>query len=117
MPWSQDALCAWSWRNEAGQIVDEGVFCPKHTGEVAWPAAAVQLDVTAEGAMLATDVPAAGVWLRAEREGRFEDNGFLIVPGKPKTVRFLNPQGVPSHPGQVRVTHFAELQSALKPSI
>ena len=117
MPWSQEALCAWSWRNETGQIVDEGIFFPRPVSQVDWPASSVRVEPTGDGVMLKTGAPTAGVWLRAEHAGRFEDNGFLLLPHCPKRLRFLDPDGAPADPGLVRVTHFAEVQSALKPSI
>ena len=63
------------------------------------------------GIRLRTDAVAAGVWLRSAAEGRFEDNGFTLLPGEDRVVRFFGPSGEPADPGEVQVVHFAEVQA------
>ena len=118
IPWpGPDVLCAWSWQAAGGDVLDAGVFFPQPVGEVQWPACSIAVEPTDSGVVLTSDAPAAGVWLRSAEEGRFDNNGFTLLPGKPKAIGFQNLQGVPAPPGQVQVTHFAEIQAALKPSI
>ena len=63
-----------------------------------------------EGVTLETRVPVPGVWLRSAEEGRFEDNGFTLMPGRPRTIRFTGSAGEATSPGEVSVVHFGQLQ-------
>ena len=65
---------------------------------------------------LTADAPAVGVWLRSATEGRFEDNGFTLLPGEDRVIRFFGPSGQPADPGEVTVVHFAQFQTAAQAS-
>lgn len=110
MPWMEEGvIAAWRWTTEEGRVLDAGVFCPSPVVALDWPDAEIQLVTGPEGVKLTTNVPAAGVWLRSEREGRFEDNGFFLLPGQAREVRFVDVSGEFAHPGEVSLVHFAQL--------
>jgi hypothetical protein len=50
--------------------------------------------------------------LTADTEGRFEDNGFILLPGKPHWVGFQAPDGSSVKPGQVEVAHLGQYSKA-----
>jgi len=45
------------------------------------------------------------VQLRAEAEGRFEDNGFMYLPGTRRWVGFTGSDTTVAGPGAVSVAH------------
>ena len=92
-------------------VLDEGsrTFLP--VGELDWMPAALNVRVDDEGLTLETDVPVAGVWLKSTEEGQFEDNGFILLPGLPRTIRFAGPAGEPASPCEVSVVHYEQLQA------
>jgi beta-mannosidase len=75
-------------------------------------AAVVVTEVEGSGGtrfLVSSNVLAKQVWLRAEREGRFSDNFFDVVPGKPIEVEFQHRApgqafGVPAAAGLVTAT-------------
>ncbi|GBG11717.1 beta-galactosidase [Paenibacillus agaridevorans] len=75
-------------------------------------AAVVVTEVEGSGGtcfLVSSNVLAKQVWLRAEREGRFSDNFFDVVPGKPIEVEFQHRApgqafSVPAAAGLVTVT-------------
>ena len=107
-------ILSWQWtgRDRAATVHDAGHHTFRSVGDLEWGAARLQVDTVEQGVRLSTDVPAAGVWLRSASEGRFEDNGFFLVPGRPRTVRFLDPSGQLADPGDVRVVHFGQGQTS-----
>lgn len=118
MPWpDREVLCIWNWSAGTGESFDQGAVLPARVGEVQWPNAGIQLTVEEQGVVLNSSRPAAGVWLRSDRAGRFEDNGFMLAPGQPRRIRFLDEEGRPADPGEVRLTDYAALQRAVRPSI
>ncbi len=56
---------------------------------------------------LASDAVACGVRLTSDTEGRFEDNGFIVLPGKLHWVGFKSSDGRIAVPEQVKVEHLA----------
>ena len=107
-------ILSWQWtgRDRAATVHDAGHHTFRPVGDLEWEAATLQVDTVEQGVRLSTDAPVAGVWLRSAAEGRFEDNGFFLVPGRPRTVRFLDPSGQPADPGDVRVVHFGQGQTS-----
>jgi beta-mannosidase len=84
--------------------------------ELAAPHITITEETDSEGAFftLQTDVLARQVWLKAEAEGIFSDNFFDLIPGRPKTVQFLErpPAGkrfVPGNPGRVSIQSMTDM--------
>jgi len=105
-------ILSWQWtgRDRAATVHDAGHHTFRPPGALDWAPAGLQVETVEHGVQLSTDVPMAGVWLRSDEEGRFEDNGFFLLPGPARTVRFLNPSGQLTDPNRVRVTHFGQGQ-------
>lgn len=66
--------------------------------------------------MLTSRALAKQVWLKSEEEGVFSDNFFDLIPGIPKTVRFLKRDSgdaafAPASPGKLEVSSMADYVS------
>ena len=107
-------ILSWQWigRDRAATVHDAGHHTFRPVGDLKWEAVTLQVETMEHGVRLSTDVPAAGVWLCSASEGRFEDNGFFLVPGRPRTVGFLDPSGQLADPGDLRVVHFGQGQTS-----
>lgn len=105
-------LLTWRWlsSDSAATVIDAGCHTFRPVGRLNWQGAEIQADAVGEAIRLRTDVPAAGVWLRSDEEGRFEDNGFFLLPGRERVVRFYGPSGELADPGAVSVVHFGQVQ-------
>lgn len=71
---------------------------------------------------LETDVLAKQVWLSAEREGRFSDNFFDLIPGVAKTVEFRSRESgeamsSPAFPGRVTARSMVDFLAESKVDI
>ena len=111
---SEDHIMTWRWEggDGSGALLDHGCHTFRSVGQLDWPDAEVRLQAVQGGVRLGTDAPVAGVWLRSPEEGRFEDNGFILLPGEEKTVRFIGSSGLAVDPGAVTVVHFGQLQAS-----
>lgn len=106
-------ILTWQWAtaDSAASLIDAGHHTFRPAGSLDWAPTIIQADTVRHGVSLTTDAPAVGVWLRTVAEGRFEDNGFTLLPGEVRVVRFFGPDGEPAAPGEIRVVHFAEIQA------
>lgn len=112
LPESQVLAWRWTAEDDGGEILDEGSRTFRPVGEMDWMLPGeLDVQVDDEGVTLETRVPVPGVWLRSAEEGRFEDNGFTLMPGRPRTIRFMGPSGEAASPGEVSVVHFGQLQA------
>jgi beta-mannosidase len=97
---------------QAGQLVDSKEFYFVNAKDLKLASGAIRI-TEVEGSngtkyTLESDVLAKQVWLSAERDGRFSDNFFDLIPGVAKTVEFrLRESGEamsrPAVPGNVAV--------------
>ena len=106
-------ILTWQWAagDSAATFIDTGHHTFRPAGILDWEFTPIEADSVEHGIRLRTDAVAAGVWLRSAAEGRFEDNGFTLLPGEDRVVRFFGPSGEPADPGEVQVVHFAEVQA------
>lgn len=99
------AVVAWSLRTEEGAWVDRGASTLKPASAYEWKDAEVQIMPAEGGVWIESDALLCGVQLRAEAEGRFEDNGFMYLPGARRWIGFANADTAMTGPGAVRLAH------------
>ena len=106
-------ILTWQWAttDSVTILIDAGHHTFRPAGSLDWVPTIIQADTVRHGVRLTTDAPAVGVWLRSAAEGRFEDNGFILLPDERRVVQFFGPSGEPADPGEIRVVHFAEVQA------
>ncbi|MBL6619483.1 MAG: hypothetical protein ISP54_03915, partial [Flavobacteriales bacterium] len=96
---------AWSLRTEKGAWVDRGASTLQPASAYEWKDAEVQIMPAEGGVWIESDALLCGVQLRAEAEGRFEDNGFMYLPGARRWIGFANADTAMTGPGAVRLAH------------
>lgn len=99
------AVVAWSLRTEEGAWVDRGASTLKPASSYEWMDAEVQVTPAEGGIWIESNAVLCGVQLLAEAEGRFEDNGFMYLPGARRWIGFANADPAMTGPGAVRVAH------------
>ena len=99
------AILAWSLRTEDGAWVDRGALPLKPASSFDWVNAEVEVTPAEGGVWIESDAVLCGVQLWAEAEGRFEDNGFMYLPGAPRWIGFANADTNVTVPGTVRLAH------------
>ncbi len=108
----EQALLTWSWTSYAGEPLDSGVVALSRPAAIKWPSTEVLCTPDEGGVWLQSEVPVCGVRLTAETEGRFEDNGFILLPGRRHWVGFQSPNGQKARPEQVKVAHLGMYSAA-----
>lgn len=103
----EQGVMAWIWKSYEGTTLDSGLVALDRPSEMVWPAAQVVCTPDSGGVWLASDAVACGVRLTSDTEGRFEDNGFIVLPGKLHWVGFKSSDGRIAVPEQVKVEHLA----------
>lgn len=83
-----------------------------------WPSAKIELSPQDGGVWLQSEQLTGGVRLVSQSQGRFSDNGFILLPGERKWVGFVSPSGEPVQPESVEVMHMGDYQTqpAIAPS-
>lgn len=104
------AVLAWSLRTEDGAWVDQGASPIRPASSYDWVDAEVEVTSAEGGVWIESDAVLCGVQLRAEAEGRFEDNGFMYLPGAPRWIGFANADTAMTGPGAVNVAHLGMYQ-------
>ncbi len=99
------AVLAWSLRTEDGAWIDRGASPLKPASSYDWVDAKFDVTPGDGGVWIESDAVLCGVQLRAEAEGRFDDNGFMYLPGAPRWIGFVNADTTMTGPGSVRVAH------------
>lgn len=59
--------------------------------------------------LLQTDIPAPYVFLNSKGNGRFDDNGFLLLPGRDKTVSFKRKATDAASPSDCTIRSLADI--------
>ena len=108
----EQAILAWSWTSYEGVSLDSGAVALDRPAAMDWLPVEVRCTPAVGGVWLQSEAPVCGVQLTAETEGRFEDNGFILLPGKPHWVGFQAPDGSSVRPDQVEVAHLGQYSKA-----
>lgn len=110
-PPKQSAILAWSWMSSEGVSLDQGVVALSRPAAMPWTPVQVRCTPDSGGVWLTADGVACGVRLTTESEGRFADNGFMLLPGAPKWVEWLPASGNRVALEEVKVTHLGMYQN------
>ncbi|MGB2190390.1 MAG: glycoside hydrolase family 2 protein, partial [Flavobacteriales bacterium] len=102
-------ILRWTWSDDAGTNLDAGTHLHAKPAEVDWPDATIETVWKGDSLVLTSDRIALGVRLQLESV-QFEENGFMLFPNEPKTVRFRTTGSQNLAPDALSVEHFAEYQ-------
>jgi beta-mannosidase len=102
-------ILRWTWSDGAGTVLDEGMHLHYKPGEVDWPDATIETVWKGDSLVLTSDLVALGVRLQLEGV-QFEENGFMLFPNEPKTVRFQTTGSQNAARNALSVEHFAQYQ-------
>jgi hypothetical protein len=105
------AVLAWTLRHESGGLSDRGAATLKRPSLYDWSDVDVRVEPAEGGVWLRCDTLVCGLRLVASEAGRFEDNGFILLPGDKRWVGFVGPDGQPASPGVVQSVHLGHYQS------
>ena len=102
-------ILRWMWIDDSGINLDAGTHLHAKPAEVDWPDATIETVWKGDSLVLTSDSIALGVRLQLEGM-QFEENGFILFPNEPKTVRFRT--NIPENAARdaLSVEHFAEYQ-------
>ena len=99
------AFLTWSWTSEAGFPLDSGVVALDRPAAMNWSSVEVQCTPEVGGVWLNSEAVACGVQLTSTTQGRFDNNGFMMLPGQRYWIGFQSTDGSEVVPQQVKVTH------------
>ena len=99
------AFLTWSWTSEAGFPLDSGVVALDRPAAMNWSSVEVQCTPEVGGVWLNSEAVACGVQLTSTTQGRFDNNGFIMLPGQRYWIGFQSTDGSEVAPQQVKVTH------------
>ena len=102
-------ILRWTWSRGAEAILDEGTHLHAKPAEVDWPDVTIETVWKGDSLVLTSDHVALGVRLQLEAV-QFEENGFMLFPNEPKTVRFRSTIPENAARDELSVEHFAEYQ-------
>ena len=102
-------ILRWIWKDGAGTILDEGTHVHIKPAEVDWPDATIETAWTGDSLVLTSDHVALGVRLQLEGV-KFSENGFMLFPNEPKTVRFRTTRSENVVRNALSVEHFSQYQ-------
>ena len=102
-------ILRWMWSDGAGTIFDEGTHLHNKPAEIDWPDATIETAWTGDSLVLTSDHVALGVRLQLEGV-QFSENGFMLFPNEPKTVRFRTIHSQNVMRDALSVEHFSQYQ-------
>lgn len=102
-------ILRWTWSDGAGTNLDAGTHLHAKPAEVDWSDATIETVWKGDSLVLTSDHIALGVRLQLEGV-QFEENGFMLFPNEPKTVRFRTTGSKNLAPDALSVEHFAQYQ-------
>jgi len=102
-------ILRWMWIDDSGINLDAGTHLHAKPAEVDWPDATIETVWKGDSLVLTSDRIALGVRLQLEGV-TFEENGFMLFPNEPKTVRFRTTIPENAARNALSVEHFAEYQ-------
>ncbi len=103
-------LCLIRCVDDAGGVVSSSELILARPAELCLPAAQIKYKARGREVVLETNATALFVVLTTHSEGRFADNAFALLPGRPRTLSFL-PFGAFDagvFASSLRVEHLAE---------
>lgn len=96
------------WRDAGGEHSGEDDFLPRYYKEYELPRCEARLRwLNDREVVVEADAPCFFTWLDTAVPGRFTDNGFTLLPGRPRHLRWEGAHGAGLAPGQVAVRHLA----------
>ena len=102
-------ILRWMWIDDSGINLDAGTHLHAKPAEVDWPDATIETVWKGDSLVLTSNRIALGVRLQLEGM-QFEENGFILFPNEPKTVRFRTTGSQNVVRDALSVEHFAEYQ-------
>ena len=102
-------ILRWTWSDGAGNVLDEGTHLHNKPAEVDWPDATISIVWKGNSLVLTSDQIALGVRLQLEGV-QFDDNGFVLFPNEPKTVRFHSTGAPMAAQDALILEHFSQFQ-------
>jgi len=102
-------ILRWTWSDNAGTNLYAGTHLHAKPAEVDWPDATIETVWKGDSLVLTSDHVALGVRLQLEGV-QFEENGFMLFPNEPKTVRFQTTGSQNAARDALSVEHFAQYQ-------
>lgn len=109
IPRSRHQVLRWTWKNNAGEVIDTGIQRFAKPSELRLPQAQVTLKRSGNGVILTTDSLAYGVQLTSSIPGRFSSNGMVLIPEESIWVEFF-PEAPETTMGQITARHLAQYQ-------
>jgi len=103
-------LCLIRCVDDAGVVVSSSELILARPADLRLPAAQIKYKVSGRGVVLSSNATALYVVLTTRSPGRFADNAFALLPGRPRTLEFL-PFGAFDaglFEASLRVEHLAE---------
>ena len=106
------ALVTWDWRKQGGESIDSGHQLFVRPSEIQWPKAKIHVDQNEDEFTVYSDRIAYGVRLTADGDGRFSDNGFLLLPGieNARNLTFISAKEGASLPSLISLEDFGSFQ-------
>jgi beta-mannosidase len=97
------------WRDASGAHVGEDDYLPRPYKDYDLPKSAPRVSCNAEGTelLLETDAPCFFTFLETPLQGRFSDNAFTLLPGRPRRIAWSGSNATPITPADVRIRHLA----------
>ncbi len=102
-------ILRWTWSDRAGSVIDEGTHLHYKPSEIDWPDATIETVWKGDFVVLTSNHTALGVRLQLEG-AQFDDNGFMLFPNEPKTVRVRHAGPQKATRDALSVEHFAQYQ-------
>lgn len=105
-------IVSWNWTKKDGQMIDSGNVLLSKPSTIRWPKAHIDITQLEDELIISSDSIAYGVRLQSNEEGRFSENGFILLPGteNARKVRFLPSMGTASTSVSFWTEHLAEFQ-------
>ena len=93
-------------------MIDSGNVLLSKPSTIRWPKAHIDITQLEDELIISSDSIAYGVRLQSNEEGRFSENGFILLPGteNARKVRFLPSMGTASTSVSFWTEHLAEFQ-------
>ena len=108
---TEDGVLVWSWTAEDGELLDAGAATMRPASAMDWPSAKIELSPQDGGVWLQSEQLTGGVRLVSQSQGRFSDNGFILLPGERKWVGFVSQSGEAAQPESVEVMHMGDYRN------
>jgi beta-mannosidase len=107
----ESPIVSWEWTTSSGEIIDNGHVLLSKPSTIHWPKAHIDIAQFEDELIISSDSIAYGVRIQSTEDGRFSENGFLLLPGKEnaRKVKFF-PSTKNSRSNSFWTEHLAEFQ-------